>query len=59
MDRPYLSLFSLVKGWPQRNVRREAFMVTGRIDRLRGQLSHWAGLGDDLGSFGMGRSSDS
>ena len=34
-------------------------MVTGRIDRLRGQLSHWAGLGDDLGSFGMGRSSDS
>jgi hypothetical protein len=41
MDSPYLSLFSLVKGWPQENVRREVLMVTAGIDRLRGQLSPW------------------
>ena len=57
MDSPYLSLFSLVKGWPQQNVRREVLMVTDGIDR--GQLSPWPGLGDDLGSFGIGRSYDS
>ena len=28
MDSPYLSLISLVKGWPQQNVRREVLMVT-------------------------------
>jgi hypothetical protein len=39
MDSPYLSLFSLVKGWPQQNVRHEVLMVTGGIDR--GQLSPW------------------
>jgi hypothetical protein len=27
MDSPYLSLISLVKGWPQQNVRREVLMV--------------------------------
>jgi hypothetical protein len=37
MDSPYLSLISLVKGWPQQNVRREVLMVTDGIDRLRGE----------------------
>lgn len=36
MDSPYLSLISLVKGWPQQNVRREVLMVTDGMDRLRG-----------------------
>jgi hypothetical protein len=36
MDSPYLSLISLVKGWPQQKVRREVLMVTDGIDRLRG-----------------------
>jgi len=36
MDSPYLSLISLVKGWPQQNVRREVLMVADGIDRLRG-----------------------
>jgi hypothetical protein len=37
MDSPYLSLISLVKGWPQQNVRREVLMVTDGVDRLRGE----------------------
>jgi hypothetical protein len=37
MDSPYLSLISLVKGWPQQNVRREVLMLTDGIDRLRGE----------------------
>jgi len=37
MDSPYLSLISLIKGWPQQNVRREVLMVTDGIDRLRGE----------------------
>jgi hypothetical protein len=37
MDSPYLSLISLVKGWPQQNIRREVLMVTDGIDRLRGE----------------------
>ncbi|MGA8493377.1 MAG: hypothetical protein WB711_23350 [Terriglobales bacterium] len=36
MDSAYLSLISLVKGWPQQNVRREVLMVADGIDRLRG-----------------------
>src|SRR5271163_1568723 len=36
MDSPYLSLISLVKGWPQQNVRREVLMVADGIDRLHG-----------------------
>jgi hypothetical protein len=36
MDSPYLSLMSLVKGWPQQKVRREVLMITDGIDRLRG-----------------------
>src|SRR5580698_8633544 len=39
MDSPYLSLMSLVKGWPQQNVRREVLMITDGIDRLRGNRS--------------------
>jgi hypothetical protein len=35
-DSPYLSLISLVKGWPQQKVRREVVMVADGIDRLRG-----------------------
>jgi hypothetical protein len=37
MDSPYLSLISLVKSWPQQNVRREVLMVSDGIDRLRGE----------------------
>jgi hypothetical protein len=37
MDSPYLSLISLVKGWPAQKVRREVLMVTDGIDRLRGE----------------------
>jgi hypothetical protein len=37
MDSPYLSLISLVKGWPQQNVRREVLMMSDGIDRLRGE----------------------
>jgi hypothetical protein len=37
MDSPYLSLMSLVKGWPQQKVRREVLMITDGIDRLRGE----------------------
>ena len=47
MDSPYLSLITLVKGWPQQNVRREVLMVTDGIDRLRGErprFQSWARL---------------
>jgi hypothetical protein len=37
MDSPYLSLISLVKSWPQQNVRREVLMICDGIDRLRGE----------------------
>jgi hypothetical protein len=36
MDGPYLSLISLIKGWPEQKVRREVLMVSDGIDRLRG-----------------------
>lgn len=36
MDSPYLSLISLVKGWPEQKVRREVLMVADGIDRLHG-----------------------
>jgi hypothetical protein len=39
MDSPYLSLVSLVKSWPQQNVRREVLMVSDGIDRLRGDTT--------------------
>jgi len=47
MDSPYLSLISLVKGWPQQKVRREVLMVSDGIDRLRGE-------GSSLSRGGMG-----
>jgi hypothetical protein len=39
MDSPYLSLISLVKGWPEQKVRREVLMITDGVDRLRGERS--------------------
>jgi hypothetical protein len=60
MDSPYLSLISLVKGWPQQNVRREVLMVTDGIDRLRGERPDASRLGPDYGvvyhrpEFGQG-----
>src|SRR5271169_1248254 len=50
MDSPYLSLISLVKGWPQQNVRREVLMVTDGIDRLRGVQPTSSRLGPNFGS---------
>jgi hypothetical protein len=49
MDSPYLSLISLVKGWPQQKVRREVLMVTDGIDRLRGAR----GAGSQMPSRGL------
>ncbi|MGA8409374.1 MAG: hypothetical protein WB680_19535 [Candidatus Acidiferrales bacterium] len=39
MDSPYLSLISLLKGWPEQKVRREVLMVSDGIDRLRGDAT--------------------
>src|SRR5580692_11543700 len=39
MDSPYLSLISLIKGWPEQKVRREVLMVSDGIDRLRGDAT--------------------
>jgi hypothetical protein len=50
MDSPYLSLVSLVKGWPQQNVRREVLMVTDGIDRLRGVQPTSSRLGPNFGT---------
>lgn len=49
MDSPYLSLISLVKGWPKQNVRREVLMVSDGIDRLRGEKPELSSLGPDFG----------
>jgi len=49
MDSPYLSLISVVKGWPQQNVRREVLMVTDGIDRLRGEQPAPSRLGPSFG----------
>lgn len=49
MDSPYLSLISLVKGWPQQNVRREVLMITDGIDRLRGEKPEPSRLGPSFG----------
>jgi hypothetical protein len=49
MDSPYLSLISLVTGWPQQNVRREVLMVTDGIDRLRGEKPTASQLGPAYG----------
>lgn len=45
MDSPYLSLISLVKGWPPQKVRREVLMVTDGIDRLRGESPQISQMG--------------
>jgi hypothetical protein len=42
MDSPYLSLMSLVKGWPEQKVRREVLMITDGIDRLRADRSSFS-----------------
>jgi hypothetical protein len=49
MDSPYLSLISLVKSWPQQNVRREVLMVSDGIDRLRGEKPGPSRLGPNFG----------
>jgi hypothetical protein len=49
MDSPYLSVISLVKSWPQQNVRREVLMVTDGIDRLRGEKPTASQLGPRFG----------
>jgi hypothetical protein len=49
MDSPYLSLISLVKGWPEQKIRREVLMVTDGIDRLRGESPTRAQLGPSFG----------
>ena len=49
MDSPYLSLISLVKGWPQQNVRRVVLMVSDGIDRLRGEKPEMSRLGPNFG----------
>jgi hypothetical protein len=49
MDSPYLSLISLVKGWPQQNVRREVLIVSDGIDRFRGEKPELSSLGPDFG----------
>lgn len=35
-DSPYLSLISLLKGWPENKLRRTVILVTDGVDRLRG-----------------------
>ena len=49
MDSPYLSLISLVKGWPQQNVRRVVLMVTDGVDRLHGEQPEPSRLGPRYG----------
>ncbi len=49
MDSPYLSLITLVKGWPQQNIRREVLMVTDGLDRLRGVQPTPSRLGPNYG----------
>jgi hypothetical protein len=49
MDSPYLSLISLVKGWPQQKVRREVLMVSDGIDRLRGETPAPSRMGPNYG----------
>ena len=48
-DSPYLSLISLVKSWPQQNVRRVALIITDGIDRLRGEKPTPSQLGPSFG----------
>ena len=56
-DSPYLSLISLLQGWPENKMRRSVIMVTDGVDRLRG-LSTPSGtappgrVGAGAGNFG-------
>jgi len=52
MDSPYLSLISLVKGWPKQNIRREVLMISDGIDRLRGETPTPSQLGPRFGVRG-------
>jgi len=49
MDSPYLSLISVVKGWPQQKVRREVLMFSDGIDRLRDARPSASQLGPAYG----------
>ena len=49
MDSPYLSLISLIKAWPQQNVRREILIVSDGIDRLRGDTT--GDIAGDISGF--------
>ena len=62
-DSPYLSLISLLKGWPENKMRREVLMVTDGIDRIRGYgasagrgfgpragMQTWAAMSPDVDS---------
>jgi hypothetical protein len=49
MDSPYLSLISLIKGWPEQKVRREVLMVSDGIDRLRTDPTTRAGYTPSYG----------
>jgi hypothetical protein len=49
MDSPYLSLISLIKGWPQQKVRREVVIVSDGIDRLHGEKPSPSRLGPAFG----------
>jgi hypothetical protein len=49
MDSPYLSLISIVKNWPQQNVRRVVLMVSDGVDRLRGERPRADRLGPSWG----------
>jgi hypothetical protein len=49
-DSPYLSLISLLKGWPENKMRREVLMVTDGIDRLR---NYGPSAGSGFGPRGM------
>jgi hypothetical protein len=60
-DSPYLSLITLLKGWPENKMRREVLMVTDGIDRLRNYgpsagrgpargIQSWAAMSPDVDS---------
>ena len=52
MDSPYLSLISLVKGWPKQNIRRQVLMITDGIDRVHGETPTASQLGPRFGARG-------
>jgi hypothetical protein len=56
-DSPYLSLISLLKGWPENKLRREVLMVTDGIDRFRGNPYGSGVVPGGRGYSGMGGAS--